>query len=153
LPSLFVQEAQDTRRAPEAGFAGRLAVRRRATRLPARLVRLLVRQVDAAELGDLQGRVAQRAGRAVERLHPVHEVEHVAGVVAGEAVEDARGEVDRAARVLVRVEGAQDLDLVALAYGLQAVVGEDGAEVRACADVREVDSSVVCWHGATTTIS
>jgi hypothetical protein len=44
----------------------------------------------------------------------VHEVEHVAGVVAGVAVEYPLGEVDRAARVVVVVEGAADLGLVPL---------------------------------------
>jgi hypothetical protein len=59
----------------------------------------------------------------------VHEVEHVAGVVAGVAVEHPLGEVDRAARVAVVVEEATDLGLVPVPDQGDAVVGEDGAEV------------------------
>jgi hypothetical protein len=58
-------------------------------------------------------------------------------------MEEPLGEVHRTAGFLVRVEGAADLHLVALPHGRKAVVGEDGAEVRAPADVAEVDTSVV----------
>jgi hypothetical protein len=78
----------------------------------------------------------------------VHELEHVAGRFAAEAVVDPPLEVHRAAGLHVVVEGARDLHLIALAPRRDAVVVEDGAEVRAFADVAEVDASVVS-HGAT----
>jgi hypothetical protein len=105
-------------------------------------------QVEAADPGDQEPHLPERGFGAVPGFHPVHEVEHVAGVVAGVAVEDSFGEVDRAARVTVVVEGAKDLGLVPLPHQSDAVVGEDRAEVRAALDFLEVDSSVV-WHGAT----
>jgi hypothetical protein len=77
----------------------------------------------------------------------VHELEHVAARVAAEAVVDPPLEVHRAAGLEVVVEGARDLDLIALPLRRDAVVGEDGAEVRALAEIHEVDTSVVS-HGA-----
>jgi hypothetical protein len=112
----------------------------------------LIGKLEAADLGDQEPHLPERGFGAVLRLHPVHEVEHVAGVVAGVAVEHPFGEVDRAARVPVVVEGAADLGLVPLPDHGEAVVGEDGAEVRAALDVLEVDASCV-GYGATAIIN
>ena len=101
-----------------------------------------------ADPGERDPGLAQRHGRPVPRFHAVREFQRVAGRSAGKAVEEPLGEVHRTAGFLVRVEGAADLHLVALPQGRKAVVGEDGAEVRAFADVAEVNTSVV-WHGAT----
>jgi hypothetical protein len=112
----------------------------------------LIGKLEAADPGDQEPHLPERGFGAVLRLHPVHEVEHVAGVVAGVAVEHPLAEVDRAARVVVVVEGAADLGLVPLPDHGEAVVGEDGAEVRAALDVLEVDASCV-GYGATAIIN
>jgi len=103
---------------------------------------------DAADLGEQDARAPKRDGFPVPVLHPVHELEHVAGRLAGEAMVDPLGEVHRAARLFVGMEGAPDLHLLAIAHGRKAVVGEDGAEVRATSKIIEVNASVV-WHDAT----
>jgi hypothetical protein len=101
-------------------------------------------QFDAADLGEQDTRVPKRDGFPVPVLHPVHELEHVAGRLAGEAMVDPLAEVHRAAGLLVGMEGTQDLHLVAVPDRLEAVVGEDGAEVRATSKIIEVNTSVVC---------
>jgi hypothetical protein len=70
----------------------------------------------------------------------VHEVEHVAGAAAAEAVPEAFAEVNTTARPLVVVEGAEHLGLLARADELEAVVGEHSVEVGACLDVIEVNA-------------
>jgi imidazoleglycerol phosphate dehydratase HisB len=80
------------------------------------------------------------------RLHAVHELEDVAlePAAAGEAVEQPIGEIHREARMLVVMEGAAHLDLVAFSGRGEAVVGEDGAEIRARLDRLEVHAIVLC---------
>jgi hypothetical protein len=103
-------------------------------------------QLDAADLGEQDARLPQRHGFPVPVLHLVHELEHVAARVAAEAVVDPPLEVHRAAGLHVVVEGARDFHLIALAPRREAVVVEDGAEVRALAEIHEVDTPVV-RHG------
>ena len=73
----------------------------------------------------------------------MNEVEHVAldAAAGAEAVEDLLLEVDRAGGLRVVMEGAADLALHSPARR-EAVVGEDGAEVRACLDLIEVDATI-----------
>jgi hypothetical protein len=61
----------------------------------------------------------------------VHEVEHVAGDVAGEAVEEAFGQVNTTTWPLVVVEGAVHLDLLARANRREAIMGKDATEIGA----------------------
>ena len=102
-------------------------------------------KLDAADLGEQDGRLSQRHGPPVPVLHAVHELEHVPFRRAAEAVEGPLGEVHRAAGLVVVVEGAADLQLVAPPNRLEAVVGEDGAKVRSLAEIREVNTSSI-WH-------
>jgi hypothetical protein len=104
-------------------------------------------KLDAADLGEQDARLPQRHGLPVPVLHLVHELEHVAGRLAAEAVVDPPLEVHRAAGLHVVVEGARDLQLIPFPSWRDAVMAEDGAEVRALAEIREVDTSVVS-HGA-----
>jgi len=107
---------------------------------------------DAADLGEQDARAPKRDGFPVPVLHPVHELEHVAGRLAGEAMVDPLAEVHRAAGLVVGMERAPDLHLLAIAHRRKAVVGEDGAEVCASPKIIEVNASVVC-HDATATVS
>jgi hypothetical protein len=52
----------------------------------------------------------------------MHEVEHVARELAAEAVEELLLKVHRAARSLIVMEGAVDLDLLARANWREAIV-------------------------------
>jgi ribosomal protein S3 len=54
--------------------------------------------------------------------------------------------------VVVVERAAADFQLIALPDRLEAVVGEDGAEVRTLAKTLEVNTSVVC-HASTATVS
>ena len=120
--------------------------------LPSPLAHVRRAKFDAADLGEQDARAPERDGFPVPVLHPVHELEHVAGRLAGEAVVDPLAEVHRAAGLFVGMEGAPDFHLVALPHRRKAVVGEDGAEVRALPKIIEVNASIVC-HGATATVS
>ncbi len=82
----------------------------------------------------------ERDGRAVTRLHAVHEVEHVAFGLAREAVEEAFGQVNTTARPLVVVEGAVHLGLVARANRCKAIVLKYDAEISASFEIIKVDT-------------
>ena len=73
----------------------------------------------------------------------MNEVEHVALVAAAgaKAVEDLFIKVDRAGGLPIVMEGAADLELHSPAR-CEAVVDEDIAEVRACLDRIEVNTTV-----------
>src|SRR4051812_7921077 len=88
-------------------------------------------QRDTADLGEQVAHLPERDGLPVSGFHPVHEVEHIAGRVAGVAVEHALPEVHRAAGMLVVMKRTMDLGLVPLPDQCKAVLGEDRAEVRA----------------------
>ena len=141
------------RRARRCGL-GRPALGRLPTAFLTALVSLRLTTGGAlpTDPGERDPGLAQRHGRPVPRFHAVHEFRRVAGRSAGKAAEEPLGEVHRTAGFLVRVEGAPDLHLVALPHGRKAVVGEDGAEIRAALEGLAVYSSGV-WHGATTTLS
>jgi hypothetical protein len=109
-------------------------------------------RIGAIDAGEHDARLPQRNSLPVAVLHPVHELEHLAGRLAGEAMVDPLAEVHRAAGLLVGMKGAQDLHLLAFPDRLEAVVGEDGAEVRATSKIIEVNTSVV-GHNATATVS
>src|SRR3954447_20684864 len=66
----------------------------------------LDRGLDAADGRELVAGLADRDRGPVTRLHPVRELQKVARAAAGVAVPEALGQVDRAAGVLVVVEGA-----------------------------------------------
>ena len=85
-------------------------------------------------------------------FEPVHEIEHVALDPAAEAMEGPLGQVHRAAGLMIIVERPANFQLIAIPDRLEAVVGEDGAEVRALAKILEVNASVV-GHDATATLS
>jgi hypothetical protein len=76
---------------------------------------LSVVNVDAGHLCQPQGRLPERDGATIARLHAVHEVEHIARSLAREAVKEAFSQVNTTARPLIIVEGAEHLGLVALA--------------------------------------
>jgi hypothetical protein len=67
-------------------------------------------------------------------------------------MEGPLGQVHRVAGLVVVVERAADFQLITLPDPLEAVVGEDGAEVRKLAKILEVNAPVV-GHDATTTVS
>ena len=75
----------------------------------------LDRGLDAADGRELVAGLADRDRGPVLGLHAVHEVQEVARAAAGVAVPEALGQVDRAAGVLVVVEGAADALLIARA--------------------------------------
>ena len=113
----------------------------------------LAGELDAADLGELEPRLPDRDGTVTRfGFDPVHEVEHVALDPAAEAMEGPLGQVHRAAGLVVVVERAADFQLIAVPDRLEAVVGEDGAEVRPLAKILEVNASVV-GHDATATVS
>ena len=72
-------------------------------------------KLDTAYLGQPMASLSKRDGRAVLGFHAVHEVEHVAFGLTGEAVEEAFGEVNTTTWPCILVEGAVHLGLVALA--------------------------------------
>jgi hypothetical protein len=71
----------------------------------------------------------------------VHEVEHVAGDVAGEAVEEAFGQVNTTTRPFVVVEGARHLGLVARANECEAIVLKYGTEISTGFEIIKVDAT------------
>ena len=70
----------------------------------------------------------------------MHEVEHVAREIAAEAVKELLVEVNTTAWPLVVVEGAADLDLIALADRCETIVRKDYAEVRTSFELVKVDA-------------
>ena len=127
--------------------AGRAFLCRRGTRpalgLPSALALACRLERDAADPGERDRRLADRDDIPAAHLHAVNEVEHVAldAAAGAETVEDLLLEVDRAGGLRVVMEGAADLALHSPARR-EAVVGEDGAEVRACLDRVEVNTNV-----------
>ena len=95
---------------------------------------------EAAELGELVGRLPHRDGLSAERLHAVHEVEHVAPLITGEAMEELLLEVHRAAWSLIVMEGAKDLDLFTLSNRGETIVRKHDAEVCTSFELIKVDT-------------
>ena len=121
-----------TRVGPRGRGFPRLDPPRRCTGFCRPLSATPVRKFDATDLGELERRLPDRDGTVPALvLQPVYEVEHVALDPTAEAMEGPLGQVYRAAGLVVVVERAADLQLLAPPDRLEAVVGEDAAEVRA----------------------